>query len=194
MRNGKPIMIIATTGTVSTCAPPTEPTVTFEYKAGYEWVMVEPAYIEPNPLPVWSEYYRADYKEPFIPPKVKPPTPAPTQGFADNSKRKKGVSNITCVSNFKNRKAFFLTLQHRSMVAYYYKIMKYSQLTCTKGDVVFEDVIKTAEDVIYPARATGIEELQLACKADNFSHENYILEGHYFNVSAQYCEANKITI
>lgn len=77
------------------------------------------------------------------------------------------------------------------MNAYYYRIVEYNSLTCQKGNIVLEGIIRNSEDTIYPSQETGIEELSYECEAHHFKHQDYILEGWNIEISREYCVNQK---
>jgi len=62
------------------------------------------------------------------------------------------------------------------MNATYYSIYEYSDLTCLRGEIVDEGIIRDSEDTIYPAQHTGNSDLPYECEAHKFSAKGYQIE------------------
>lgn len=74
---------------------------------------------------------------------------------------------------------------------YYYRVCKYNNLTCQKGNKISEGLVKTkfTEDIYVPnATKNGFPKI---CSIDNFSHSDYILEYWPVKVTSEYCEQQK---
>lgn len=68
------------------------------------------------------------------------------------------------------------------LYATYYAIYEYNDVTCIKGKLVLEGIIRDSEDTIFPAQYTGIEDLPYECEVHKFRAKGYTIEINNFSV------------
>ena len=79
------------------------------------------------------------------------------------------------------------------MIATYYAIYEFNQLSQTKGEIVDEGIIRDTEDTIYPQQNTGIEALPYECEAHKFKAEGYEIEVCSFSITRDFVKQQRTT-
>lgn len=79
------------------------------------------------------------------------------------------------------------------MIATYYAIVEFNEISQRKGEIVLEGIVRDSEDIIYPQQETGIEELPYECELHHFKAKGYVIETCNFVLTREEVKKNRTT-